>query len=259
MAPGKSWGTVASLLRYVPLGLYACFAIRREDKLQALYWPSRWCWRSGRWMRGLRSLTGWSLAGHAEPERITGIFGATNPKLGPSLAVLSPFALWAAQRAGARRACCWRSYSCWRPVLMSGSRASWLVLCAGGVGFRLAHRADRRCVSPPSSGGLAVALLLAGGLAWKTSERFQLRMDRTLHALSGPQQSLDTALTGRLDIWRTSVAMFEAHPINGVGVRAYRYAYPGVCPARMITSWCRTRPAVWARAPAMPISGCWKC
>ena len=30
IAPGKSWGTVAALLRYVPLGLYACFAIRRD-------------------------------------------------------------------------------------------------------------------------------------------------------------------------------------------------------------------------------------
>ena len=37
LAPGKSWGTVAALLRYVPLGLYACFAIRREDRLGALY------------------------------------------------------------------------------------------------------------------------------------------------------------------------------------------------------------------------------
>ncbi|HTM27904.1 MAG TPA: polymerase, partial [Rhodanobacter sp.] len=96
--PGKSWSTVAALLRYVPLGLYACFAIRREHKLQALYVAialvlALWC--ADAW---LQALTGWSLGGHAEAQRVSGIFGADNLKLGPTLAVLSPFALWAARR-----------------------------------------------------------------------------------------------------------------------------------------------------------------
>lgn len=229
MAPGKSWSTVAALLRYVPLGVYACFAIRREDKLQALYLAVAVVlafWTLDAWAQ---ILTGWSLAGHAEPERITGIFGATNPKLGPSLAVLSPFALWAAQRRWGTKGVLLAFVFLLGPVLMSGSRASWLcyALVALAFAWRIA-RSPLRFLAV--AGGLAVALLLAGGLAWKTSERFHLRMDRTLHALSGPQQSLDTALTGRLDIWRTSVAMFEAHPINGVGVRAYRYAYPSFAP-----------------------------
>jgi O-antigen ligase len=77
----------------------------------------------------------------------------------------------------------------------------------------------------------AVLLVAAGGVAWKTSERFQMRMERTLEALQGSAQSLDSATSGRLDIWRTSVAMFEGHPINGVGVRAYRNAYPSYAPA----------------------------
>ena len=46
----------------------------------------------------VQALTGWSLGGHAEAERVSGIFGADNLKLGPTLAVLSPFALWAARR-----------------------------------------------------------------------------------------------------------------------------------------------------------------
>ncbi|GAB2802275.1 O-antigen ligase family protein [Dyella kyungheensis] len=229
MAPGKSWGTVASLLRYVPLGLYACFAIRREDKLQALYLAMAVVlafWALDAWAQ---ILTGWSLAGHAEPERITGIFGATNAKLGPSLAVLSPFALWAAQRRWGTKGVLLAFVFLLGPVLMSGSRASWL--CYALVALAFAWRIARSPLRFAAvAGGLGVALLLAGGLAWKTSERFQLRMDRTLHALSGPQQSLDTALTGRLDIWRTSVTMFEAHPLNGVGVRAYRYAYPRFAP-----------------------------
>jgi O-antigen ligase len=72
----------------------------------------------------------------------------------------------------------------------------------------------------------ALMLALAGAIAWKTSERFQARMDRTLLALHGTDRSVDTALSGRLDIWHTSVKMIAAHPINGVGVRGFRYAYP---------------------------------
>ena len=44
--------------------------------------------------------------------------------------------------------------------------------------------------------------------------------------MHGTDQSIDTALSGRLEIWHTGVNMFMAHPINGVGVRGFRYAYP---------------------------------
>ena len=124
LAPGKSWGTVVALLRYAPLGLYACFAIRRQDKLEALYMAVAVVlafWALDAWMQ---ILTGWSLAGHAEPERITGIFGASNPKLGPTLSVLAPFALWAAQRRWGIRGALLAFVFLLGPVLMSGSRAA---------------------------------------------------------------------------------------------------------------------------------------
>jgi O-antigen ligase len=220
---------VAALLRYVPLGLYACFAIRRPEKLRALYFAVAVVvaiWTVDAWVQ---ALTGWSLGGHAELERISGIFGAHNLKLGPALAVLSPFALWAARER-------WKVWGLLvafvlmlGPVLLAGSRAAWV--CYGLVALAFAWREAR---SPLRflgwcAGGV-VLLALAGGVAWKTSERFQTRMDRTLMVLQGSDQALDTALTGRLDIWRASVKMIEAHPVNGVGVRAYRYAYTQFAP-----------------------------
>jgi O-antigen ligase len=230
LAPAKSWSTVAALLRYVPLGLYACFAIRREEKLRALYVAVAVVvafWAVDAWMQ---ALTGWSLAGRAEAERISGIFGAANLKLGPTLSVLSPFVLWAAQRRWGLKGLLLAFVLLLGPVLLSGSRASWLcyALVALGFAWHLA-RSPLRFLSYAGLG--AVLLVVAGGVAWKTSERFALRMERTLQITQGSDQSLDMALSGRLDIWRTSVAMFEAHPINGVGVRAYRYAYPTFAPA----------------------------
>lgn len=228
--PGKSWGAVAGLLRYVPLGLYACFAIRRDSKLQALYVAVALVlalWTVDAWVQ---ALTGWSLGGHAEAERISGIFGAHNLKLGPTLAVLSPFALWAARRRWGLPGLLLAFVLLLGPVLMAGSRAAWLCYGLVALGF-IAREAGspRRFVA---YAGIAAALLaLAGGIAWKTSGRFDDRMDRTLLALRGTDHSINTALSGRLDIWHTSVKMIAAHPINGVGVRGFRYAYPHYAPA----------------------------
>lgn len=225
IVPGKSWGTVAALLRYVPLGLYACFAIRREGKLQALYAAVAMVlavWTCDAW---IQAFTGWSLGGHAEVERISGIFGADNLKLGPTLAVLSPFALWAAARRLGRPGLLLAFLLLLGPILLAGSRAAWLCYGLVTLGFVWREASSlRRFVIY----GVAAAVLasLAAGLAWKTSSRFDDRMDRTLLALHGTDHALNAALSGRLDIWHVSLGMIAAHPVNGVGVRGFRYAYP---------------------------------
>jgi O-antigen ligase len=230
IVPGKSWGTVAAILRYVPLGLYACFAIRREDKLRMLYDGVAIVvafWAADAW---IQALTGWSLGGHAEAERISGIFGATNLKLGPTLAVLSPFVLWAASRRWGLPGLLLSFGFLLGPVLLAGSRAAWI--CYALVALAFAWREARtpaRFIACCAVG--VIGLALAGGAAWKTSERFRSRMDLTLVALRGNTQSVDKALSGRLDIWHTSVEMLAGHPVNGVGVRGFRYAYPHYAPA----------------------------
>jgi O-antigen ligase len=56
-------------------------------------------------------------------------------------------------------------------------------------------------------------------------------MERTLEAFRSHDANVDEALTGRLSIWRASLHMAAAHPVNGVGVRSFRYAYPSYAPA----------------------------
>lgn len=230
VAPARSWGDTAGLLRYLPLGLYACFAIRRKDKLHALLLATAAVvalWAGDAWVQ---ALTGFSLGGRADAERISGIFGADNLKLGPTLAVLAPFALWAARERWGRIGWVLAMLALLGPVLLAGSRAGWL--CYGLVVVAFGWR---EAGSPRRFGlwcGVGVIVLALGGaLAWRTSGRFDERMERTLAVFSGDAQGLDQALTGRPAIWRASVRMIAAHPWNGVGVRGFRYAYPAYAPA----------------------------
>ena len=230
VAPARSWTVTASLLRYAPLGLYACYAMRREAALHRLFHAVAWLlafWTLDAWMQ---ALTGYSLAGHAQAVRLTGIFGADDPKLGPVLAVLSPFALWAARARFGRLGLLLAFVGLLVPILLAGSRAAWLCYALVAVAFALreAHT-PRRAWALLALG--AVTVILAMGVSWSVSPRFHARMERSLALFNGTEQGVDTAVSGRLDIWRASMRMVAAHPFDGVGVRGFRYAYPRFAPA----------------------------
>lgn len=229
VAPAKSWSTVAGLLRYVPLGLYACLVIRRVDRLHALYVGVAVVlalWVLAAW---LQMLTGWSPRGAATGEYLTGLFG-DDLKFGPALAVLSPFALWAAQLRWGWRGLLAAFLLLLGPVLLAGSRSAWLCYALVALAFAGREAGTKRRFLGLCAAG-AVLLVLAAGMAWKLSPRFDARMQRTLDVFHGGEHGLNAALTGRLDIWHTSLRMIEAHPFNGVGVRGFRYAYPHYAPA----------------------------
>lgn len=230
IAPGKSWETVAGLLRFVPLGLFACLVIRRQSRLYALYVAVAvlvTLWALDAWMQ---ALTGWSLRGHASAERISGIFGAADLKLGPTLAVLSPFVLWAARRRFGHPGWLLGLAGMAGPILLAGSRAAWLMYALVALGFAWHALGSTRRFAWFCTVG-AACLAIAVGIAWQTSGRFKLRAERTLLMFQDNHQALDTALSGRLDIWRAATRMIADHPVNGVGVRGFRYAYPHYAPA----------------------------
>jgi O-antigen ligase len=227
VAPGKSWGTVAGILRFAPLGVYTCFAMRRPGKVRTLYFATAAAiavWVADAWVQ---ALTGYGLAGASDPERLSGIFGATNLKLGPALSALAPFLLWAARERWGRRGLGVAFLLALGPVLLSGSRASWLCYALVAVAFLWREAASPRRFMLACA-GTALVLAVAAALAWQVSPRFRDRVAHTLPALSGTSAGVDTALTGRLDIWTTALRLYAAHPVNGVGVRGFRVAYPTV-------------------------------
>jgi O-antigen ligase len=170
-------------------------------------------------------LTGYSLGGAMSSERLSGIFGAGNLKLGPVLAVLSPFVFVAAQERWGLRGLIVAFVFQLMPVLLAGSRAAWLMY--GLVCLVFAWRAARSPARFVAFAAVTLCVIVAAGfVAWRTSPAFDARMHRTLLALQGSEQAVDEAGAGRIRIWTTAERMIQAHPLLGVGARGFRYAYP---------------------------------
>jgi O-antigen ligase len=222
--PAKSWSTVRDLLRFLPFVVFACLTLR-----SAVLWPRIVqgiaaivvLWLLDAWVQ---AFTGYSIAGLAEKERLSGIFGAGNLKLGPVLAVLSPFVLSAAGAVFGRRGLIVAFVFLLIPILLAGSRAAWLTYALVAMIF-----VWREAGTPLRFVGwsaAAVALVaIAAFAALHDSQAFDARIERTLRALQGSSQAVDDASAGRVRIWTTAARMAKAHPVNGVGVRAFRYAY----------------------------------
>ena len=224
--PGKSWSTVAAIVRFAPFGYYVCFAVRRGSRVRVLYAATgviAALWALDAWVQ---IATGYSLGGHAEVQRISGIFGAGDLKLGLVLAVLSPFVAWGARERFGPIGLVVALLFLLGPILLAGERAAWLMYAWVVVACLW-----REVQSPARFAAWIVCACVvaaaAVGIAWKTSSRFDQRMQRTLLVFNDSPQALDAAMSGRLDIWRTALKMAVAHPLNGVGVRDFRYAYPG--------------------------------
>ena len=224
-ASAKSWSTAASIPRFLPFAAFAVLALR-----DARVWPRivqavaavLVLWLLDAWVQ---VFTGYSLAGAAEKERLSGIFGAGNLKLGLVLAVLSPFLFVAARAALGVRGLVAAFAFMLVPILLAGERAAWLMYGLVAIVF-LWREARTPLRFAAWSAGLATLGLAAALVALHFSPAFEARVNKSLLALNGSEQSLDEAGAGRVRIWSTAGRMIAAHPLNGVGVRAFRYAYP---------------------------------
>lgn len=157
----------------------------------------------------------------AAADRIGGVLGPCNLKLGIVLASLAPFALyWSGRRFGTAG---WivASAAIGIVLLFAGSRASWLtyglVLLFSGwrlLGWR------RLLIVFAAAAVVTVVVTL-------TSPLVQERVERTVTGLSAADQAgVDDALAGRTRIWGAALCMVRENPINGVGARGFREAFP---------------------------------
>jgi O-antigen ligase len=69
-------------------------------------------------------------------------------------------------------------------------------------------------------------------------------MYRTTHALTADETGVDSALSGRGRIWGAALCMAREHPLNGVGARGFREAFPACDPDP-------SQPPAWGSGPAL--------
>ncbi|MGO4777322.1 O-antigen ligase family protein, partial [Lysobacter sp. 2RAB21] len=137
----------------------------------------------------------------ASVDRLGGILGPCNLKLGQVIASFSPFVLYAAARRYGVGGWLAASAAVGIVVVLAGSRASWitfaLVLLLSG--WRLLGW--KRLAALFASGLLALVVLNF------TSTQVHDRLQRTSHIVSTDLIGVDTALSGRTRIWRAALCM----------------------------------------------------
>ena len=256
--PATAWRKTAAGLRYLPFmwlvaiavatpqrrrltlgGIALITAVWTVDALaQAAFGSSALFWS----LDQLKQLvSGHGLCNAAEVaavDRLSGVLGPCNLKFGQVLASLSPFLLFAA----ARRAGLWGWGAAAAAVgvvlVLAGSRAAWLTyaLVVAYSGWRLlGARALIGCLTI----GLVAAVAIGFG-----SSQVRERVARTAMAWEGDGDGVNQALSGRAQIWAAAGCMIADHPVNGVGARGFRDAYPGCNPAPQAQE-------VWGEGPAL--------
>ncbi len=222
VAGKRAWSEVALDLRYLPFLLFACVALQTAVAQRTAL--SGCGLILAVWLIDalLQATTGLSIGGPASADRLSGIFGADDLKLGGVVALLSPFLLlplFSRHRALGALA----SLAVVIVVLLAGSRAAWvsLALVLTVIVWRSFEGGSKALAALLLSALAGVALVVAGYFA---SDTFHERIERTSAALQGGD-GVNYALSGRVPIWTTALRMFREHPINGVGVRGFRDSY----------------------------------
>ncbi len=229
--PEKSWSTSLAALRYLAAAL----------SIGALLYTASLRWLVLRWTTYL--LLFWAVDGFIQlafgvdvfgvplhPDRLNALFNEKYQFYGPTLAMLSPLVFeytrrrWPAWAWGTSFALILGA------VMISGMRAGWLAI--GMVVFAyfvLMLRRDNRDLRGATIAIPALTLVVIV-VSYLVSPTVQDRVERTLAMATGVESAIDYASSWRLPIFRASLEMYAAHPVNGVGVRAFPVAYPNYAP-----------------------------
>ena len=224
--PQKSWTSSVAALRFLAAVLSMSVLLRADSAR----------WRVVRWTSFL--LIFWSVDGFIQlifgsdlfgiamhPERLNALFVQKYQFFGPTLAMLSPLLLEHARRNWPAPLWVVSFTLVLGGVLIAGMRAGWLamglvLLVYVWLMFRRENRGLRKVsLSIPI---LAVSTIIA---SYMVSPLFQERLEQSMIITEGTEAAVISASNRRIPIFNTSLAMFEAHPVNGVGVRAFPKAY----------------------------------
>lgn len=222
----KSLSTALTFPRIYLAGIYLIWMLREDLARQRLLKLSAWLLLFWVVDALIQAVIGYDLLGYVYPARLNGVFGPDNWKLGLTLAMLSPIVWEYVSRHGAK----WQLVLAWlgtaAVVLLASNRQSWIVFAVASVmwGWVYARRLGfhpAKLIAP-----IALVAVAAGVGGYQINPKFAQRVDQSIAVLDFSYESLNAASSMRLHLWKNALNVLESHPINGAGVRAYRYAYP---------------------------------
>ncbi len=223
--PLQSLRVLASHLRLYLAGLFVIYALSSREALARFL--QLCAWLIVFWIVDAlyQWATGVDLFGQGHPAgRITGLYGPRSAKFGIVLAVLAPLLLEHARRCWPRWALLLAAAAALLVVFVGGTRAAWLAAMAiAGAYWVVACLRLGRIPWRATFAGLALAGVLVAG-ATAVSNSVAERFNAVVSSFEGEMHR--NIFHHRGWIWMGAWNMFVAHPVNGVGVRGFRYAFP---------------------------------
>ena len=220
----KSGGTGLAFVRLYLSGLFVIWALSKQNQAPLLF--KLLAGLTAFWVVDalFQAATGRNFFGYAQVfTRLNGIFGEGGFKLGGALPVLAPFLILALRAKPALMLLA--AVLTGAVVILAGSRGGWVSFGLVCIGL-IFSETQRRGVAFWKVGAVVALTGLIGAFAVLENPAAKQRLDQTLLLFSGDEAKIDQALSLRWTLWKDAFAMIDAHPINGVGVRAFRYAYP---------------------------------
>jgi len=224
--PRKSWTSSLADLRFLAAVLSMSILLRADSAR----------WRVIRWTSFL--LVFWAVDGFVQlifgvdlfgiamnPDRLNAMFVQKYQFFGPTLAMLSPLLLEHARRHWPAWAWVGSFTLILGAVLIAGMRAGWLTMGLVLLVYMwlMARRENRELRKASLSIPVFVVTAIIG--SYLVSPLFQARLEQSLVVTEGSHEAISMASNLRMPIFKTSLKMYEAHPVNGVGVRAFPKAY----------------------------------
>jgi hypothetical protein len=214
----RTWKAVATDLRYLPFRWVVARAMGSARQRATVGWGIAAIvlfWTAD----GLvEAATGWSLGKVLHPhdpataDRLSGVFGSGNLKLGLIVCSLSPFALEALRERFGALGWLVGAVAIGTVVLLAGARAAWL-----GYALVLGISGRRALRSKAQLGAVVAIGLVVAGLGWSYSEQFRGRIERSVAVVSDTPGGADTASSGRMSLWLLGAVL---------AWRAWRWAPP---------------------------------
>jgi len=226
MDPHRSWENTFAALRFLTAALAMSILLRApSDRERVLRWTA---WLLVFWAFDgfVQLFLGRDLFGIAmHPDRLNALFVKRYQFFGPTLAMLSPLVLEHARRN-------WPSWG-WAlaftlilgAVMIAGMRAGWLTMAVvlGTYMVLMLKRENRELRRSVLTIPVLVVIVIAG--SYLASPLFQQRLDVTHAFTTGTEAVKDASSMERIPIFTNALRMYRAHPVNGVGVRAFPVAY----------------------------------